>query len=162
MAPRRKALLMTHLTRTPFSHTPLHATERAAPSAGEGYSEPLECLDPYVARRRPLLAPLLAIAATAMPLAACSDLGLGGDTRYASDRDGYVLGRNDQIYRDDRGNYYCRRPDGRRGLIIGGLAGGVLGNIIAPNGSKTLGTIIGAAGGAVAGDAIEKGQMRCR
>lgn len=102
--------------------------------------------------------PAIALAAATMTLAGCNDLGLGS----ASSNDAYVLGSNDQIYRDDRGNYYCQKPDGTRGLIIGGLAGGVLGNIIAPGGSKTLGTIIGAAGGAVAGRAIERGEVRCR
>jgi outer membrane lipoprotein SlyB len=103
--------------------------------------------------------PVIALAAAAMTLAGCNDLGLGS----ASSRDdGYVLGSNDNIYRDDSGNYYCRKPDGTRGAVIGGLAGGVLGNIIAPGGSKTLGTIIGAAGGAVAGRAIERGEVRCR
>jgi len=103
----------------------------------------------------------MAIAIAALPLAGCSDLGMGG-SRYASDNDGYVLGNDDQIYRDGQGNYYCRKPDGTRGLIIGGLAGGVLGNIIAPGGNRTLGTILGAAGGALAGRAIERGEVRCR
>lgn len=72
------------------------------------------------------------------------------------------LSNNDRIYRGQDGRYYCRRPDGTTGLIVGGLAGGVLGNIIAPGGSNTLGTILGAAGGAVAGRAIERGEARCR
>ncbi|MBN8819225.1 MAG: glycine zipper 2TM domain-containing protein [Sphingomonas sp.] len=105
-------------------------------------------------------------AATALPLAACSD-GYGNDRpgygyRDTGYGDGYVLGRDDPIYRDRDGSYYCRKPDGTRGAIIGGLAGGVLGNIIAPDGSKTLGTIIGAAGGAVLGSQIDKGKVRCR
>ncbi len=37
-----------------------------------------------------------------------------------------------------------------RVLIVGGVAGGVLGNVIAPGGSQTLGTILGALGGAAA------------
>ena len=37
----------------------------------------------------------------------------------------------------------------------------VLGNIIAPGGSKTLGTILGAAGGAAVGAAVDKDQVRC-
>jgi len=106
--------------------------------------------------------PLIAIAAAVMPLAACNDYGLGGGLGSASSNDGYVLGSNDEIYRDANGNYYCQKPDGTRGTIIGGLAGGVLGNIIAPGGSKTLGTVIGAAGGALAGRAIERGEVRCR
>jgi hypothetical protein len=121
---------------------------------------------------------LLVALVAAMPLTACSSYGddrpgygyrdgdryrdgeRRGDRR--GDRGDYVLGRNDSVYRDDDGNYYCQKPDGTRGAIIGGIAGGVLGNIIAPRGSKTLGTIIGAAGGAVAGTAIDKGEVRCR
>jgi len=50
----------------------------------------------------------------------------------------------------------------RRFVRIGGIAGGVLGNIIAPGGSDTLGTILGAAGGAAAGRAIDRNGTRCR
>lgn len=122
-------------------------------------------------------AAILALAAAAsLPLAACSDYGNdrpGYSSRGDGYRDGsrrewrrgdgdYVLGRNDNVYRDENDNYYCQKPDGTRGALIGGVAGGVLGNIIAPRGSKTLGTIIGAAGGAVAGTAIDKGEVRCR
>lgn len=107
---------------------------------------------------------LLALAAASvLPLAACSSYG---DDRprqgWRGDRGDHVLGRNDTIYRDREGRYYCRKPDGTRGAIIGGLAGGVLGNVIAPDGSKTLGTIIGAAGGAIAGNEIDRGNVRCR
>ena len=72
------------------------------------------------------------------------------------------LGRRDRVYRGQDGRYYCRRPDGTTGLIVGGIAGGVLGNIIAPGGSETLGTILGAGAGALAGRAIERGEVRCR
>ena len=80
------------------------------------------------------------------------------DRRYRERR----LSRNDRIYRGQDGRYYCRRPDGTTGLIVGGIAGGVLGNIIAPGDSRTLGTILGAAGGAVAGRAIDRNGARCR
>ncbi len=80
------------------------------------------------------------------------------DQRYRERR----LSRNDRVYRGQDGRYYCRRNDGTTGLIIGGLAGGVLGNVIAPGGSSTLGTILGAAGGAVAGRAIDRNGTRCR
>lgn len=72
------------------------------------------------------------------------------------------LGRNDRIYRGSDNRYYCRRDDGTTGLIIGGVAGGVLGNVIAPGGSKTLGTIIGAGAGALLGRAIDDGDIVCR
>jgi hypothetical protein len=71
------------------------------------------------------------------------------------------LTRNDRIYRGRDGRYYCRHSDGTTGLIVGGVAGGVLGNIIAPGGSETLGTLIGAAAGAAIGNAIERGEVKC-
>lgn len=107
----------------------------------------------------------------------------GACTGYGSDRPGYAgrddywdapryyrdgsyeerrLGRNDRVYVGRDGRYYCRRSDGSAGLIVGGIAGGVLGNIIAPGGSKTLGTILGAAGGAAIGTSVDKGEVRCR
>jgi hypothetical protein len=79
------------------------------------------------------------------------------DPRYRE----YRLSANDRVYRGQDGRYYCRRSDGTTGLIVGGIAGGVLGNIIAPGGSKTLGTIIGAAGGAALGTAVDQGEVRC-
>jgi len=72
------------------------------------------------------------------------------------------LGRNDRIYRGSDNRYYCERDDGTTGLIIGGMAGGVLGHIIAPGGSKTLGAILGAGAGALIGKAIDDGDVVCR
>lgn len=69
------------------------------------------------------------------------------------------LSRNDRIYRGRDGRYYCRRNDGTTGLVIGGLAGGLLGNAI---GGDTLGTLIGGAGGALLGRSVDRGQVRCR
>lgn len=80
------------------------------------------------------------------------------DRRYRERR----LSRNDRVYRGQDGRYYCRRPDGTTGLIVGGLAGGLLGNIIAPGGSETLGTLLGAGGGALIGREVERGNARCR
>jgi hypothetical protein len=81
------------------------------------------------------------------------------DRRYRERR----LTRNDRVYRGNDGRYYCRRSDGTTGLIVGGVAGGILGSIIAPGGSETLGALLGAAGGAVAGRAIEReDDVRCR
>ena len=80
------------------------------------------------------------------------------DYRYRARR----LNRNDWIYRGSDNRYYCNRDDGTTGLIVGGVTGGVLGNIIAPGGSKTLGAILGAGAGALIGRAIDDGDIVCR
>jgi hypothetical protein len=69
------------------------------------------------------------------------------------------LGRHDRIYRGSDGRYYCRRSDGTTGLVIGAIAGGLLGNAI---GGNTLGTLLGAGGGALLGQSIDRGNVTCR
>ena len=54
------------------------------------------------------------------------------------------------------------------GAVVGGLAGGSLGAVIAPGDSTVLGAIIGGVGGAVIGKSIDRGNgrngngVRCR
>ncbi|MES2339910.1 MAG: hypothetical protein V4537_17595 [Pseudomonadota bacterium] len=72
------------------------------------------------------------------------------------------LGRNDRIYAGRDGQYYCRRNDGTTGLIVGGIAGGTLGAIIAPGRSSVLGALLGGAAGAAAGKSIDRNNVRCR
>lgn len=74
-----------------------------------------------------------------------------------------------QKYREWRGNdgrLRCRKPDGTTGLVVGAVAGGLLGRTIDTRGDRTLGTLGGAAAGALAGRAIDKGSSnnnrRCR
>ena len=81
------------------------------------------------------------------------------DGRYYRER---RLSYNDRIYRGRDGRYYCRRNDGTTGLIIGALAGGLLGNQIDNGRSSTLGTLLGAGGGALIGRSIDRGEARCR
>src|SRR6202012_2694290 len=69
------------------------------------------------------------------------------------------LSRNDRIYRGRDNRYYCRRSDGTTGLVVGALAGGLLGNAI---GGNTLGALLGAGGGALLGQSIDRGNYRCR
>lgn len=80
------------------------------------------------------------------------------DGRYYRER---RLGRNDRIYRSN-GRYYCRRPDGTTGLIVGGVLGGLLGNALDDGRSSTLGTLLGAGGGALLGREVDRGNIRCR
>ena len=89
--------------------------------------------------------------------------GYYADKYYREDNARYQerqLGYNDRVYRGQDGRYYCRRPDGTTGLVVGAAVGGLLGNLIAPGGSKVLGTILGAGGGALAGNAIDKDAQR--
>jgi hypothetical protein len=71
------------------------------------------------------------------------------------------LSRDEQIYRGRDGRYYCKRKDGTTGLIIGGVAGGVLGHEIAPGGSKTVGAVLGAVAGGLLGKSLDDG-IKCR
>lgn len=85
--------------------------------------------------------------------------------RYYRDGRGYRerrLSRNDRVYRGSDNRYYCRRPDGTTGLIIGAAAGALLGNAIDGGRSSLLGTLIGAGAGGALGREVERGQVRCR
>jgi hypothetical protein len=74
-----------------------------------------------------------------------------------------VLTSEDRVYRGNDGQYYCRRPDGTTGLIVGAAAGGLFGNIIAGRRSSTVGTLLGAIAGGAAGSSIDRNrQVRCR
>ncbi len=88
------------------------------------------------------------------------------DRRYYDQQGRYVsprpLGRNDHAWRGNDGRYYCRRNNGTTGLIVGGVAGGVLGNIIDGGRHRTLGTLLGAGGGALLGRSVDRGDLRCR
>lgn len=91
--------------------------------------------------------------------------GYYADRYYREDNRRYRerrLGHNDRIYRGQDGRFYCRRSDGTTGLIVGGVAGGALGALIAPGRSETLGALLGAAAGAAAGAAIDQNDVRCR
>ncbi len=73
-----------------------------------------------------------------------------------------ALSRNDRVYRGEDGRYYCRRSDGTTGLVVGAVAGGALGAIIAGGNSGLLGAVIGGAAGAAIGASVDKGDVRCR
>jgi hypothetical protein len=88
--------------------------------------------------------------------------GRGYDRGYErSSDDGYYRGRgyDDRRYRNARGE---RCGKGTGGLIIGAVAGGLLGRaVVGRRGDRTAGTIIGAGAGALAGRALERSGNRC-
>jgi len=75
-----------------------------------------------------------------------------------------VLTRDERVYAGEDGRYYCRRGDGTTGLIVGAAGGGILGNVIDGGRSRTVGTLLGGALGALAGRAVQQNQeqIRCR
>jgi hypothetical protein len=75
-----------------------------------------------------------------------------------------TLANDDRVYRGTDGRYYCKRSDGTTGLVLGAAGGGILGNVIDGGHSRTVGTLIGGALGALAGRAVEQNnsELRCR
>lgn len=75
------------------------------------------------------------------------------DHRYRDyDRDRYYRGGDYRYrYRD-----YRKCDDGDGGTIIGAIAGGLLGHEVAGRGDRTLGAVLGAGAGALAGRAIDR------
>jgi hypothetical protein len=71
---------------------------------------------------------------------------------------------NGPTWRGRDGRNYCRRSDGTTGLLLGGVAGALVGRSIDRYGDRTPGTLLGALGGALVGQAIDKdnGGRRCR
>ncbi len=73
--------------------------------------------------------------------------------------DGYYNGR---VWRDSNGRYRCKRPNGTTGLIVGAAGGALIGRAIDTKGERATGTIIGAAAGALVGRQIDRSRVKCR
>jgi len=69
---------------------------------------------------------------------------------------------NGKVWRDSQGRLRCKRPNGTTGLIVGAAGGALVGRAIDTHGSRATGTILGAAGGALLGREIERSRSRCR
>ena len=63
---------------------------------------------------------------------------------------------------DGQGRVRCRRPNGTTGLIIGGAGGALVGRAIDTRGERATGTIIGAAAGALLGRHVDRSRTRYR
>jgi hypothetical protein len=72
---------------------------------------------------------------------------------------GYYKGR---VWRDSNGRYRCKRPNGTTGLIVGAAGGALIGRAIDTKGERATGTIIGAAAGALVGREIDRSRVKCR
>lgn len=105
---------------------------------------------------------MLAIGATSLLVPAALIAPVAVETSYAK-----ADAQKRYKYREWRGRdgrTYCRKADGTTGLLVGGVAGALVGRTIDSRGDRTLGTLLGAGAGALAGREIERSgsKRRCR
>jgi uncharacterized protein YcfJ len=67
-----------------------------------------------------------------------------------------------KTWRDSHGRLRCKRSNGTTGLIVGAAGGALIGRAIDTHGERATGTILGAVGGALAGRSIDRSRVRCR
>ena len=74
----------------------------------------------------------------------------------------YTTSNGVRYWRGSDGRYHCRRSNGTVGLIIGAAGGALVGRAVDTHGSRTTGTVIGAAAGALLGRSVARNNVRCR
>lgn len=74
---------------------------------------------------------------------------------------GYYQGRT---WYDGQGRLRCKKPNGTTGLIVGAAGGALVGRAIDTRGERLTGTVIGAAAGALLGREVQRSRAkyRCR
>lgn len=102
---------------------------------------------------------MISAAMTAMVLASAPAFahdGQRGHRHYQTTDNGI------RYWQGEDGRTYCRKKNGTTGLLIGGVAGALIGRTIDTRGDRTPGTVLGAVGGALIGREIERSSARCR
>ena len=71
---------------------------------------------------------------------------------------------NGKVWRDSQGRLRCRKSNGTVGMIVGGAGGALIGRAVDGGRNRTVGTVLGAAAGALAGREIQRNRSvrRCR
>ena len=69
---------------------------------------------------------------------------------------------NGPTWRGRDGRYRCRRSNGTTGLIIGAAGGALIGRALDGGRDRTTGTILGAAAGALIGREVQRSSSRRR
>jgi len=79
----------------------------------------------------------------------------------AAAHQGYYKGKT---WRDSHGRLRCKRSNGTTGLIVGAAGGALVGRAIDTRGERATGTIVGAAAGALIGREVDRNRKgyRCR
>lgn len=91
---------------------------------------------------------------------AAATLTLPAVPAFATQNDGY----SGRTWQDSRGRLRCRKKNGTVGLIVGGAGGALVGRAIDSRGERTTGTLVGAAAGALLGRHVDRNRSsrRCR
>ena len=74
----------------------------------------------------------------------------------------YARGYHGKMWQDSHGRWRCKRSNGTTGLIVGAAGGALVGRAIDTHGERATGTILGAAAGALIGRQIDRSRVRCR
>ena len=81
----------------------------------------------------------------------------------AEAQSGYYQGRT---WKDSQGRVRCKKKNGTTGLLVGAAGGALLGRAVDSHGSRATGTIVGAAAGALLGRHVDRNsgssRYRCR
>ena len=93
---------------------------------------------------------IMALSAASLTIPAAVALPSAADAR---PRASYYQGRT---WYDDQGRARCRRSNGTTGLLIGAAGGALVGRAIDTQGNRLGGTVIGAAAGALIGRSIDR------
>ena len=71
-------------------------------------------------------------------------------------------GYHGKAWQDSKGRWRCKRADGTIGLIVGAAGGALIGRAIDTRGERATGTILGAAAGALLGRRVDRSRVKCR
>lgn len=70
-------------------------------------------------------------------------------------------GHRAREWRGADGRMHCRKRDGTIGLVVGGVAGALVGRSIDTHGDRAVGTVVGAGAGALLGREVAR-KRSCR
>jgi len=105
---------------------------------------------------------MMALGAATLAIPATAALPEIGGYGFGSEAQAQSRHSRPREWRGRDGRRYCRKPDGTTGLVVGGVAGALVGRTIDTRGDRTLGTLLGAGAGAMAGREIERSGSRNR
>ena len=105
---------------------------------------------------------LLALAAVSLAVPATLVPATPAMARHHTTRHYYTSSHGVRYWQGNNGRYYCHRSNGTVGTIVGAAGGALVGRAIDTHGSRTTGTVLGAAAGALLGRSVARNNVHCR